>query len=204
MNGPNIIYQPGRKQPILSKPWRENTSITTWREDSTNKKVYENYLKHLLLSSYNPVCVHAVYQLCKIWYAEADKYNPSLISHIGYYGERFAPFDSSYRLYFALTVLELLNRFENRLDSFSYIKTDLLNMRSVILASTLTVMTQDVQLPDSNIPVLLQYRNISHIYTRIIRIRPSDILYPNKFKNISSFLKMPVLRRKDPVSDSTR
>jgi hypothetical protein len=114
-------------------------------EDSTNKAAYEKYLNNLLLSPYNSVTSHAVYQLCKIWYAEAAKYNPTLATHIPRYGTKVNAFDSSYRLYYNKT-LQLLSSYETRLDSFSYIKTDLLNMRADILKPGLIIMTQDVQI----------------------------------------------------------
>jgi hypothetical protein len=143
-------------------------------EDSSNQEAYEKYLNDLLLSPYNPVSGHAVYQLCKIWYAEAAKYNPTLSSHILPYGSSLIAFDSTYRLYYNKT-LQLLNRYETKLDSFSYIKNDLLNMRAAILAPALTVLTQDIQMPDSAIPVLLQYKNII-------------ILYPHYPYNLRSFV----------------
>jgi hypothetical protein len=90
-------------------------------EDSTNKEAYEKYLNNLLLSPYNSVVGHAVYQLCKIWNADAAKYNPTLTSHITRYGISLTAVDSSYRLYYNKT-LQLLSRYETKLDSFSYFK----------------------------------------------------------------------------------
>lgn len=165
-------------------------------EDSASKVAYEKYLDRLTLSTYDPVTVHAVYQLSKIWNAEAEKYNPTLMSHFNRYGTLLTAFDSSYRLYYNKT-LQLLSRFETRLDSFSYIKTDLLNLRASILAPDLILMNQDVQIPDAAIPVMLKYRNIRHLYTRIVRISPLEGLFPDKSKNISRFLKLPVLKEKD-------
>jgi hypothetical protein len=104
-------------------------------------------------------------------------------------------FDSSYRLYYNKT-LRLLNRFENKLDSFSYIKIDLMNMMATILRPGLIVMTQDVQIPDSAFPAMLQYRNISHFYIRIIRINPWEHISQNKSMNINKFIKMPAIVEK--------
>jgi alpha-2-macroglobulin len=165
-------------------------------EDSLNQEAYEKYLNDLLVSPYNPVSGHAIYQLCKIWYAEAAKYNPTLTSNITRYGVTVAAFDSSYRLYNDKT-LRLLNRFENKLDSFSYIKLDLLNMKASILKPGLIVMTQDVQIPDSAFPAMLQYRNISHLYTRIIRINPWEHISQSKSININRFIKMPAIIEKN-------
>jgi alpha-2-macroglobulin len=165
-------------------------------EDSINQQAYEKYLNDLLISPYNSVSVHAVYQLCKIWFVEAAKYNPTLGNHITRYGRTtVTAFDSSYRLYYDKT-LRLLSRFETRLDSFSYIKIGLLNMRASILKPGLIIMTQDVQIPDSAFPAMLQYRNISHLYTRIIRINPWDHISQNTSMNISRFIKMPAIAEK--------
>jgi hypothetical protein len=165
-------------------------------EDSLNKEAYEKYLNDLLVSPYNAVSGHAVYQLCKIWYAEAAKYNSTLTSYIMGYGTTVKAFDSCYRLYYDKT-LRLLSRFENKLDSFSYIKTDLMNMKASILKPGLIVMTQNVQIPDSAFPAMLQYRNISHFYIRIIRINPWEDISQNKSMNISRFIKMPAIVEKD-------
>ena len=164
-------------------------------EDSTNKEAYEKYLNNLLVSPYNSVAGHAAYQLCKIWYAEASKYNTTLTSHIFRYGTKVAAFDSSYRLYYNKT-LQLLKSYETKLDSFSYIKNDLLNMRADIWSPGLIVRTQDVQIPDSAIPAMLQYRNIRQLYTRIVRINPWDTLSQNKSINLSMFMKMPAIVEK--------
>jgi hypothetical protein len=164
-------------------------------EDSASKAAYEKYLSDLLVSPYNPVSVYAVYQLCKIWYAKAALYNPIISSQITRYGRSWTAFDSSFRLYYIKT-LQLLNRYETKLDSFYYIKTDLLNMRADILKPGLIVMSEDVQTPDSAFPVLLQYRNISHLYTRVIRISPLDVLSSNKSINISKFMKMSAFKEK--------
>ncbi|HXB30776.1 MAG TPA: MG2 domain-containing protein, partial [Puia sp.] len=164
-------------------------------EDSSNKAAYEKYLNKLLVSPYNSVAGHAAYQLCKIWFAEASKYNPTLTSHISRYGITVNAFDSSYRLYYNKT-LQLLSRYETKLDSFPYIKNDLLNMRMDILRPGLIVRTQDVQIPDSPIPAMLQYKNISRLYTRIIRINPWDTLSQNKSLNLGMFMKMPAIVEK--------
>ena len=164
-------------------------------EDSAYKLAYEKYLSDLLLSPYNTIRVHAVYQLCKIWNATAALYNPTLSIHTIGYGSTVTAFDSSYRLYYN-KILELLNRFETKLDSFSYLKADLLNLKETILAPGLNVMIRDVQLPDSAIPLLLQYKNITHLYTRIIRISPLDTLLQNNSYNITMFMKMPVFAEK--------
>ncbi len=164
-------------------------------EDSTNKEAYEKYLNNLLVSPYNSVAGYAAYQLCKIWYADAAKYNPTLASYIPRYGTKVNAFDSSYRLYYNKT-LQLLSSYETRLDSFSYIKTDLLNMRADILRPGLIVKTQDVQIPDSAFPAMLQYKNISRLYTRVIRINPWEILFPDKSINVGRFLKMPAVAEK--------
>lgn len=165
-------------------------------EDSLNKEAYEKYLNDLLASPYNSVSAHAVYQLCKIWYAEAAKYNPTLTSSITRYGATVTAFDSSYRLYYDKT-LRLLNRFENKLDSFSYIKMDLLSMKASILKPGLIVITQNVQTPDSAFPAMLQYKNISHFYVRIIRINTWEHISQNKSMNIEKFIKMPVIVEKN-------
>jgi alpha-2-macroglobulin len=164
-------------------------------EDSTNTKAYEKYLNNLLVSPYHSVSGHAAYQLCKIWYEEAAKFNPNLNSYSPRYRTRATAFDSSYRLYYNKT-LNLLGRFEAQLDSFSYIKNDLLNMRAALLKPSLNVQTLDVQIPGSAFPVMLQYRNISHLYTRIIRINSWDVLSENKSGNIIRFTKLPFASEK--------
>ncbi|HSZ32094.1 MAG TPA: MG2 domain-containing protein, partial [Puia sp.] len=164
-------------------------------EDSTNKKAYEKYLNNLLESPYHSVSGHAAYQLSKIWYAEAAKYNPNSNNYVTRYRIRVAAFDSAYRLYYNKT-LNLISRFETQLDSFSYIKTDLLNMRADILSPGLSIKTQDVQIPDSAFPAMLQYKNISHLYTRIIRISSQDVLSQNKLSNIIGFMKLSAVAEK--------
>ncbi len=164
-------------------------------EDSANTKAYEKYLNNLLESPYHSVSGHAAYQLCKIWYAEAGRYNPNSNNFVTRYKIRAAAFDSTYRLYYNKT-LNLLNRFETQMDSFSYIKTDLLNMRADIMSPGLSVKTQDVQIPDSAFPAMLQYKNISHLYTRIVRISPQDVLSQNKLSNIIGFMKLPAVAEK--------
>ena len=139
----------------------------------------------------------AVYQLCKIWYAEAAKYNPTLTSNITRYGVTVTAFDSSYRLYYDKT-LQLLSRFENKLDSFSYIKIDLLNMKASILKPGLIVMTQDVQIPDSAFPAMLQYRKHQPFYTPALFVSiPGSIFRRIKSTNIDRFIKMTAIVEKN-------
>ena len=164
-------------------------------EDSTNTKAYEKYLNNLLESPYHSVSGHAAYQLCKIWYEEAAKYNPNSNNYATRYRIRVAAYDSAYRLYYNKT-LNLLNRFETQLDSFSYIKSDLLNLRIDILSPGLNVKTQDVQIPNSAFPVMLHYKNISHLYTRIIRISTRDVLSKDKSYDIIRFMKLPAVTEK--------
>ena len=164
-------------------------------DDSANKAAYEIYLNKLLLSPYSPVFAHAVYQLCKFWKAEGDKYNPTLSYYNSRYSFNLATFDTSSRLYYNKT-LQLLERFENKLDGFPYVKTDLLNMRADVLAPGLVVTTQDIQTPGMAFPALLQFRNIGHLYTRVIRISPMELLAPDDGTNISRFIKLPAFSEK--------
>ncbi len=168
-------------------------------EDSTNKAAYEKYLLDLLPS---PLIIqlpsgHAAYQLCKIWYADASNYNQTVGSLLDRY--RYAKtnpaFDSSYRLYYN-KALTLLNRFENRLDSFSYIKNDLLGLRAEMLRRGLTVKIPNVQTPGAAFPVMLQYRNIGHLYTRIVRFGQLDTIANNKSQTVSRFMSLPALTEK--------
>ncbi|MBE7174038.1 MAG: TonB-dependent receptor plug domain-containing protein [Williamsia sp.] len=157
--------------------------------DSAAMRSYEAYLLENTGSPYGTVKAHVVLQLCQLWSNAAEKYNPSATM----YGPNlYARFDSTYRLYY-VRALELFARHEQLLDSFYYIKNELLSLREEILASRLDLHTKDVWLPNRPVAGFIQYKNVAQVYTRIIRLNLSEVLLADKDRNLSRFLQLPAV-----------
>lgn len=160
-----------------------------YHSDSTAKKLYTQYLESLLQSPYSAVRATAVHQLCSIWNQDGIVYNPVLTRYSTLYNER--RFDSTKRMSF-VKAMNLIDKYDHLMDSFPFIKDRLMEMKGSIQSSACFLHTYSNYLPGDTIPALLQFRNIKHLYTRVIRINPFDSTHFTK-KNILLYLSSPYI-----------
>src|SRR5262249_29325778 len=98
-----------------------------------NEDIYAEYLEKLLSSPYNTVKAHAVYQLCIVRYKQSMRYSESAQSE-GWNSYMYGHFDTAYR-YHAVKALQLFDQHKTMLDSFAFIKDQLLDLEEEILRS---------------------------------------------------------------------
>lgn len=130
------------------------------------KKLYENYLIGLSESTFNEVRANSVYQLCLYWNTVGLKYNPN-----DYYSARYndTKYFFEYKEYFKKAI-DLLATNSKMLDSFSYLKNILLNMKEQINEKKLEIATNAKVLPNKAIVVNVTTKNVQKIYFKIVKI----------------------------------
>jgi len=138
------------------------------RPDSTLQR-YEHYLQQLLQSPYNTVKATAVQQLCIQWKALGDRYSDAYST----YNSRVA-FDSSYRYYYVRS-LELFEQNSQLLDSFLFIKNNLLSLKNSILEKKSGIKTQSNYLPGDSLNLHLDFKNTSQIDIKIVKLPAENV-----------------------------
>ncbi|HET6995922.1 MAG TPA: MG2 domain-containing protein, partial [Chitinophagaceae bacterium] len=146
------------------------------------KRNYESYLSVISVSPYNTVKAHGVYQLCLLWNQDSKKYFPSNAmeydSRAGTYVFR-RQFDTAYR-YHAAKALRLYENNEQMLDSFSYLKAILVEMKGKILETNLSLSMESYNLPGEPILTQLSYKNAGRLFYRVVRVNQDFPYYKYK------------------------
>ncbi len=138
--------------------------------DSINTKFYETYLKQLSNSPYTEVKAHGIYQLCLYWHNLGKQYNNSFdVYDYGYRGQALANFDSTYRYYFIQT-LDLFEKNSNLLDSFFYLKKNLLVMKQEIQSKKINIQNKDVYSTGEPVTYHLSFKNVHTLHIKIIKL----------------------------------
>ncbi len=140
------------------------------KDNVGNNAEYEHYLEELVQSKYDAVKAHGVYQLCLLWYNKGIGYNNDVYGNYNYYSQSdFVKFDISKR-YFYVKALNLLSKNIAQLDSFFYLKKNLLVMKRQIESKKLSIRNQDIYLPAEPIVYRLVFKNISSIHLKIVKL----------------------------------
>ena len=126
--------------------------------------LYEIYLQKISVSPINTVRAHGVYQLCLWWNKESKKYFPP--RQLDYDSEEI--FQERYQ-YLGVKALELFERNQQLLDSFSYLKSILITMKDQLLSPSLQMELDNYHLPGEHILATLTYKNTQRLYYRIIK-----------------------------------
>jgi len=140
---------------------------------------YEAYLLRILASPYNTVKAHAVYQLCLLWYQQSKKYFPSndnLYNYSASQNHDHTKFDTAYR-YHAVKALRLFEQHKAMLDSFAYLKNNLLLLEQAIRNKEVSITMESDNLPGEPILAELAFKNAERIYYSIVRLN-NDFKYP--------------------------
>jgi len=141
-------------------------------ENSVNKP-YESYLLQLTQSPYEIVKANSVYQLCLYWYNLGNNYTQRFSIYLNNYSS--INFDTTYRDYY-LKSMRLFKDNTSLLDSFSYLKKDLLVMNQEIENRKLTVKNQDTWLPGEPVKCHLAFKNVRKIYIKVVKLSSLDFV----------------------------
>ena len=137
-----------------------------------SSKLYEVYLQQLTQSPYPAVKAHGVYQLCLYWYNLGNRYSNSFeADNYNSYGS--ISFDSTYR-YYPIQTLDLLEKNNQLLDSFFYLKKNLLAIKQEILNKKLNIQHKGIYTPDEMITTHVAFKNGQTLYIKIIRLNSFD------------------------------
>lgn len=134
-------------------------------EDSRVKQAYTDYLLRATESSYPPLKLHAVYQLCLIWNKEGNEY----AGFNRYGGDAYPVFKAEYQ-YYPAKALQLVNKHSELLSKYPQFKRLLSQMVKQIRSAGVLVEMKDQQLPLQPIALKVIYKNTDTLFYRIIRV----------------------------------
>ncbi|HEX2629540.1 MAG TPA: MG2 domain-containing protein, partial [Chitinophagaceae bacterium] len=136
-------------------------------EGVNGENAYEAYLEKLLSSPYNMIKAHAVYQLCIMRFKQSQRYSESAkASSWSSYG--YGHYDTAYR-YHADKALDIFEQHKTMLDSFAYVKNDLLLLEKEIRKSQYNIRIANINIPGEPLLAELDHKNVSTLYYRIIK-----------------------------------
>lgn len=141
-------------------------------ENNVNKP-YESYLLQLTQSPYEIVKANGVYQLCLYWYNLGNNYTDRFSIYFNNYSS--LNFDTTYRDYY-LKSMRLFKDNTSLLDSFFYLKKDLLVMKQEIESRKLTIKNQDTWLPGEPVKCHLTFKNVQKIYMKVVKLSLLDFV----------------------------
>jgi hypothetical protein len=134
---------------------------------------YENYLQQIVLSPYNTVRAHAVYQLCLRWNQQSKKYFPSDGYEYDYEtgtSRDDKDYDTAYR-YHALKAMQLFEQHKAMLDNFAYLKDILLKMEQDIRATDISMQVEEYNLPREPMLAELFFKNVEKLFYNVVRVK---------------------------------
>ncbi len=154
--------------------YNKNSAVDT-------KLYYEDYLRELIQSKYDPVKAHGIYQLCLLWYNKGNSYSNSIDEYENNYSRyNFVKFDTYYRYYY-IKALNLFEKSNALLDSFYYLKKNLLVMKQQIESKKLSIQNQGVYLPDETVLYHIVFKNVTTLHLKIVKLNSFNIQqYQNK------------------------
>ena len=136
--------------------------------EAANNRRYELYLEGLVQSKYDAVKAHGVYQLCLLWYNKGTGYSNDFNKN--YYSQyNYVKFDTSKR-YCYVKALNLLSENISSLDSFYYLKKNLLVMKQQIEMKQLSIQNRDIYLPGEPIVYHLAFKNSTTLHLKIVKL----------------------------------
>jgi hypothetical protein len=162
-------------------------------DDSASGKLYENYLKSYITSPFTIVRAHAVCQLCLFWNSEGQKYFPGNRRYD--YDESNSEFDTSKR-FKIVDALELFQQNDNMLDSFSYLKDILSEIKRRALEGILRVKMEQYNLPAEPILAELVYKNTPSLHYRIVSVPQGFVTDMNKGQLLKKLLLRKIVDEK--------
>jgi len=169
----------------LLRKWIASGYYPTINADS----LYAIYLEKISLSPLSTVRAHGVYQLCLWWNKESLKYSPNPNYDFSYE----LPFQPKYQ-FLSAKALDLFESNQQLLDSFAYLKSILVRMKSQILEKTMQAQMESHHLPNENILATLTYKNTAKLYYRIIKSTRYDGINGNRKEQTDQLLKRNVYR----------
>jgi alpha-2-macroglobulin len=152
------------------------------------KNIYQAYIEKQIQSSHKAVRVFAVYQRCIFLNSEAINYKD-------FYSTNY---DTSYRDYYNKAI-KLFNLHKNAIDSFGFIKDDLVKMKEQILSPNIEITTNENFKPNEKITIKIKYKNVKNIFIKIVRAYAmQDYNLENK-KNINLLKLLPTVFEKNYI-----
>jgi alpha-2-macroglobulin len=136
-------------------------------ENTTSKKLYEQYLETGVQSPYSAVKVNCVYQLGLFWNSEAGKYSNNVYDYKTATWQN--TFNETYRMHYVKT-RELINRHLPLLDSFRYLKKILIAVKQKMETKTLDMEADYTQLPGEPVSVLVKFKNTTQLNMRVVAL----------------------------------
>lgn len=163
------------------------------------KLYYQDYLQEMIQSKYDPVKAHCIYQLCLLWYNKGNTYSNSIDEYENNYSRyNFVKFDTAYRHYY-IKALNLFEKSTSLLDSFYYLKKNLMVMKQQIESKKLNIQKRDVYLPNEKIFYHLVFKNITALHLKIVKLNSfynqqfQDKLQVKELIRAASFKRMVIV-----------
>ena len=134
-------------------------------DNSRIKQAYTNYLLHATESSYLPLKIHAIYQLCLIWHKDGNQY----ATFKRYGGNGDPVFQPEYQ-YYTVKALQLFEKHSELINKYPLFKRLLDQMVKQIKTAGVLVEMKDQQVPEQPIAMKVIYKNTDTLFYRIIRV----------------------------------
>ncbi|MBC7933787.1 MAG: hypothetical protein H7Y86_00315, partial [Rhizobacter sp.] len=171
---------------------------------ANSTRLYETWLLQQLQSPHSIIRANTIYQLCTEWIKKGDGYT---FKRDNYYNPEFtaspAYFDTAVRWHY-VKALSLMENNSRLLDSFFYLKRNLLLLKDQVTQKKLSIINQSHYLPDEPIQLQSNFKNTDSIHFKVVKLNTgvgrfkksnfsSDtLLHLPAFKNFS--IAMPAAR----------
>lgn len=207
----SLSLEPGTSKTLcLYSQWIENSKshpsayyyiealVRQYLAPYWSRAAYESYLLSQSKSPWQEVKAYSIYQLCLLWNRGAMDREAELNSpDFEWYSEHNS--SSGLPNIQPAKALDLYSQNEAIFYQFGYLKTILDKMRTDILKRNLTWKMEKHAPSGSPLLVRLTYKNIDHLYYRVVQLSQDDVL-SHQEKDILSFLNTRPLVRADSVT----
>lgn len=138
-------------------------------DETKNQATLAKLFEHYSASVYSIVKAYSVFQLATTWYELGYNYSKSNEFEASYLRNNSVKFDTAYQLYYN-KALSIISTNDHLLDSFYYLKKNLITIKESILKKDIEIKWKRVSLPNEAIPLYIKFKNIERLYCRFIRL----------------------------------
>lgn len=138
-------------------------------DEKKNQLILANFFEHYSKSVYSIAKAYSVFQLAGAWYELGHNYSKSNELEVYYLRNNAVKFDTTYQLYYN-KALSIISANDHLLDSFYYLKRNLLTIKESILKKDIAIKWKRVSIPNEKIPLYIKFKNIQQLYYRLIKL----------------------------------
>lgn len=138
-------------------------------DEKKNQLILAKFFEHYSTSIYSIVKAYSVFQLASAWYKLGHNYSKGSDPESYYLRNNPVKFDTTYQLYYN-KALSLISANDHLLDSFYYLKRDLLTIKESILKKDIEIKWKRISIPNQKIPLYIKFKNIQQLYYRLIKL----------------------------------